>query len=623
MEYQLIPIPGDGNCLFRSVSHLIFGTQEEHRNIRLRVVNLMLMSLDGEYAGHVELECISRFYSNHTFRVYRSNDLNEFVDYGSGVTMGNLFFSGNGDAGHYSVLVFGNNMNIQNSFILPKEITANTNSKRKTHSLTGRRERKKYKETRNHSSPKLLLITITQVLLWNLIFCQSKSVELNKDSELLCDRVRYSTYKCDCLKNRPPVVDHNNYEPLTGLYGVDNFENLGLAKDSSKPSYPVKRHAILRCHNRPALENNKPYKPNLITSEWKMKSTPVDNAYGDLMVKKSKVVGLKKIEINSQKMNHEPLHRTLPLLQKGNLVSENPKHSLLPINLQDKANQIKSLTFTPQHRLDEIISDKLVDETLHNKPTQPSLTLPLPYKSIKYPVNNQLIQPTEIHNNIDTAGLITDSDKQSNPLKLSQLLPHIPNNQNDLKNKPFSTFSSVQFNQPKPVDILLRDRSPSQLIQTPAIKPIHLPIIVQKEVSLSVNERPQANIDSSSQYPKIIKNGIAESTSQPIVISLSHNKQEESIDFPPSKSIKSSDTETVNKPITIIEKKVSIYYPHQKPQDSIDLSPPKQFMKISNPETEHKPIKIEKKEISISAPNEQKQPIIDLPPQAPQLIKTT
>jgi hypothetical protein len=118
MEYQLIPIPGNGNCLFRSVSHLIFGTQEEHRNIRLRVVNLVvnnwdvykefvigdlsyrppiynsndyeqLMSLDGEYAGHVELKCISRLYSNHTFRVYRSNDFNEFVDYGSSVTMCN------------------------------------------------------------------------------------------------------------------------------------------------------------------------------------------------------------------------------------------------------------------------------------------------------------------------------------------------------------------------------------------------------------------------------------------------------------------------------------------------------------------------------------------------------
>lgn len=457
--------------------------------------------------------------------------------------------------------------------------------------------------------------------MWNFIFCQSESIELNKDRKLLCDRVPYTAYKCDCLKNRPPEVDYINYEPLPDLYGVDNFENLGLAKDSSKPSYPVKGRAIFRCYNRPAQENNKPYKPNIITSEFKMKSTPVDTAYGDLMVKKSKVVGLKKIEINSQKVNHEPSHRTLPILQKENLIGENPKHSLLQLNLQDKANQIKSLISTPQHKLDEIISDNLADETLHNELTQPSLALPLPYKSIKDHLNNQLIQPTEIHNNIDTAGLITDSDKQSNPLKLSPLVPHIPNNHNDLKNKPFSTFPSAQFNKPKPVDILLRDRTPSQLIQTPAIKPIHLPILVQKEVSLSsVNERPQANIDSSSQYPKIIKNGIAESTtSQPNLISLSHNKQKESIDLPPSKSIKTSDTETVNKPITIIEKKVSIYYPHQKPQDSIDLPPPEQLMKISNTETVHKPYKIEKKEISISASNEQKQPIIDLPPQAPQL----
>jgi hypothetical protein len=39
------------------------------------------MSRDGEYAGHVELECISRVYPNNTFCVYRSNDLTEFLDY--------------------------------------------------------------------------------------------------------------------------------------------------------------------------------------------------------------------------------------------------------------------------------------------------------------------------------------------------------------------------------------------------------------------------------------------------------------------------------------------------------------------------------------------------------------
>jgi hypothetical protein len=70
--------------------------------------------------------------------VYRSTDLSAFLDYCSGAIMCNLFFSGHGDTGH-SALVFSNNMNIQN---LPKEINANTNSKRKTQSLIGRREKK-------------------------------------------------------------------------------------------------------------------------------------------------------------------------------------------------------------------------------------------------------------------------------------------------------------------------------------------------------------------------------------------------------------------------------------------------------------------------------------------------
>jgi hypothetical protein len=46
MEYQFTLIAGDGNCLFRSVSYLIFGTQKEHRNIRLRVVNFIINNWD-------------------------------------------------------------------------------------------------------------------------------------------------------------------------------------------------------------------------------------------------------------------------------------------------------------------------------------------------------------------------------------------------------------------------------------------------------------------------------------------------------------------------------------------------------------------------------------------------
>jgi len=483
--------------------------------------------------------------------------------------------------------------------------------------------------------------------LWNFIFSLSESIDLNEDSKLLLnslhDRVRYTTHICDRLKNSPPVVNHNNYEPHSG---VDNFENPGLAKDLSEPSNPVKRHAIIRCYNRsPAQENNEPNKPELITSEWQMKSTPVNNAYGDLydhsMGQKSTVVGLKEIDINSQKViDQEPLYHTVPFLQKGNLIGNNPQHSLLQSNLQDTKNKIKSLLSTPQHKLGEIISDKLVDESLHNKLAQPSLTLPLPSKFIKYPVINPSIQSPEILTNVDTAGLITESDKQSNPLKLSPLLPHVPNNNfyhKDLtvENKPFLSLPSIQLNKPKPVDILYDRRVPpivyrptlSQFKQTPVIKPTLPPLFVQKEVSHpSINEQAQANIGLQSQYPKIIKNGIAESTSQPILtkkenlISLPFKKPQELIGSPPTQFAKTSDIETF-KPITLIEKKVSIYLPYKKQQGLIDLSPPTQFMKTSNSEMKYKPIAIEK-EVQVSELKEQKQPIVDLPPQAPQLINT-
>jgi len=434
-----------------------------------------------------------------------------------------------------------------------------------------------------------LWITIIHVLLWNLIFSLSESIELNEDGGLLLnklrDRVRYTTHICDRLKNSPPVVNHNNYEFFTNSDRDDNSKNSGLAKDLSEPSNPVKRHAILRCYNRPsAQENNEPNKPDLITSEWQMKSTPVDTAYGNLYDHPT-VAGLQKIHINSQKViDQEPLYHTVPLLQKGNLTEKNPKHSLLQLHLQDMTKKIKSLISTPQHKLGEIISDRyLVNESLHKKLAQPSVTQSLPPKLTKYPV----VKP--------------DSENQSNPLKLSPLLPQIPNNNFDQKdfiieNKPFLSIPPIQLNKPKPVDLLYDRHVPPivyrptlpPFINTPVIKPTLPPIFLQKESSIpTTNERPQVNIGSTSQYPKIIKNGIAEPTSQPIQI----------------------------------EKKVSIYFPYKKPQELIDLSPLKQFFKSPDTTTVHKPITIEK-EVSTSVPKEQEQPIVDLSSQAPQVIQT-
>lgn len=134
MARRVIPIRGDGNCLFRSVSFSLYGTQERHREIRMRVVERIennwsrykdfiigdtsyglnvldaqdykkLMSRDGEYAGHVELHCISELFPDCTFKVHRDN-CSRTYDYGRGRDVKHLLFSGFSDAGHYSVLEY-------------------------------------------------------------------------------------------------------------------------------------------------------------------------------------------------------------------------------------------------------------------------------------------------------------------------------------------------------------------------------------------------------------------------------------------------------------------------------------------------------------------------------------
>lgn len=40
-----------------------------------------LTSTNGDYVGHVELQCVTRLYSDAKFRICRSNDLIEFLGY--------------------------------------------------------------------------------------------------------------------------------------------------------------------------------------------------------------------------------------------------------------------------------------------------------------------------------------------------------------------------------------------------------------------------------------------------------------------------------------------------------------------------------------------------------------
>lgn len=135
MSPRVISIYGDGNCLFRSISYCVYNNQERHREIRLNVVNRVvsewnryknfiigdtsysltimsssdyqrLMSRDGQYGGHVEIHCASELYNDYTFKVH-VNMSNRTIDYGRGRVIKHLLFSGCFDAGHYSVLEYG------------------------------------------------------------------------------------------------------------------------------------------------------------------------------------------------------------------------------------------------------------------------------------------------------------------------------------------------------------------------------------------------------------------------------------------------------------------------------------------------------------------------------------
>lgn len=134
MSKRVIPIRGDGNCLFRSISYCVYGTQERHREIRNLVVDNIvanwyrykdfivgdrsyvyeirnatdysrIMSRDGEFAGHAELHCVSELFKEYTFKVHRLG-CSRTTDYGRGMITKHLLFSGYMDAGHYSVLEF-------------------------------------------------------------------------------------------------------------------------------------------------------------------------------------------------------------------------------------------------------------------------------------------------------------------------------------------------------------------------------------------------------------------------------------------------------------------------------------------------------------------------------------
>src|SRR5438552_1562077 len=94
-DLEIVPIIGDGNCLFRAVSFCMYGTQNFHQDVRAAVVQNVIqkwsfyenflegvdrteyekfMGQNGEYGGEVELHSIADVNPDCKFTIYVKAD---------------------------------------------------------------------------------------------------------------------------------------------------------------------------------------------------------------------------------------------------------------------------------------------------------------------------------------------------------------------------------------------------------------------------------------------------------------------------------------------------------------------------------------------------------------------
>lgn len=48
---QVVPVEGDGNCLFRSISHQVYGDQKYHALVRARCMDYMEVRLNRSHVS--------------------------------------------------------------------------------------------------------------------------------------------------------------------------------------------------------------------------------------------------------------------------------------------------------------------------------------------------------------------------------------------------------------------------------------------------------------------------------------------------------------------------------------------------------------------------------------------
>ena len=128
-KFKQIPISSDGNCLFRSISYYIYGSQIFHGRVRKEIVDHVLshwdefhmltaaengnnytkdeyvteMSLSGTYGSYCELIAANEIYS-YTFIIYKDNLLFYIVGSLVNTRVATLNFLNCNYSGHFEVI---------------------------------------------------------------------------------------------------------------------------------------------------------------------------------------------------------------------------------------------------------------------------------------------------------------------------------------------------------------------------------------------------------------------------------------------------------------------------------------------------------------------------------------
>nr|XP_015924495.1 uncharacterized protein LOC107452520 [Parasteatoda tepidariorum] len=124
-RFKIRKIEGDGNCLFRSMSYLIFGKQREHEYLRDLVVRYVTehweqfsdynvdedmdsykisMCSFGTYGGELEIVAFSKIFQTQPVVYFKSSPEQNPLMFGTHGALCFFLYSGPSDNGHYDVL---------------------------------------------------------------------------------------------------------------------------------------------------------------------------------------------------------------------------------------------------------------------------------------------------------------------------------------------------------------------------------------------------------------------------------------------------------------------------------------------------------------------------------------